>query len=113
MNMRPSAQRAFFFAPLDLLASGTMDQPTIQAIVDELEPALSGHFVGRVFQLSPFSLAIDFGARDAGYLFLRADPAKPRMYLIKRRARELEQQSIPPLLFAQAIRSLLSGAKLL
>jgi predicted ribosome quality control (RQC) complex YloA/Tae2 family protein len=90
-----------------------MDQPTIQAIVDELEPALAGHFAGRVFQLSPFSLAIDFGARDAGYLFLSADPTQPRMYLIKRRARELEQQSIPPLLFAQAIRSLLSGAKLL
>jgi predicted ribosome quality control (RQC) complex YloA/Tae2 family protein len=90
-----------------------MDQPTIQAIVDELEPALAGHFAGRVFQLSPFSLAIDFGARDAGYLFLSADPAQPRMYLIKRRARELEQQSIPLLLFAQAIRSLLSGAKLL
>ena len=90
-----------------------MDQSTIQAIVDELESALSGHFAGRVFQLSPFSLAIDFGAREAGYLFVSADPAQPRLYLIKRRARELEQQSIPPLLFAQAIRSVLSGAKLL
>ena len=90
-----------------------MDQSTIQAIVDELESALSGQFAGRVFQLTPFSLAIDFGARDAGYLFLSVDPAQPRMYLIKRRARELEQQSIPPLLFAQAFRSLLSGAKLL
>ena len=54
-----------------------MDQSTIQAIVDELESALSRHFAGRVFQLTPFSLAIDFGARDAGYLFLSADPLNP------------------------------------
>ena len=90
-----------------------MDHETIKSIVDELEAALSGHFLGRVFQLSPFSLAIDFGARNLGYLFISVDPVQPRIYLIKRRARELEQQSIPPLLFVQAIRSSLAGGKLL
>ena len=90
-----------------------MDHVTIQSIVSELETLLSGPFLGRVFQLSPFSLAIDFGVRNAGYLFISVDPAQPRIYLIKRRARELEQQSIPPLLFAQAVRSSLAGGKLL
>lgn len=90
-----------------------MHQEAIQLIVSELEAALSGRFVGRVFQLSPYSLAIDFGTRDAGYLFISVDPAQTRIYLIKRRTRELEQQSIPPMLFAQAIRSSLGGGKLL
>lgn len=90
-----------------------MDQETIKSIVNELEGALSGRFLGRVFQLSPFSLAIDFGARDFGYLFISVDPVQPRVYLIKRRARELEQHSIPPLLFVQAIRSNLAGGMLL
>lgn len=90
-----------------------MDHVTIQSVVSELETLLSGHFLGRVFQLSPLSLAIDFGVRNAGYLFISADPAQPRIYLTKRRARELEQQSIPPLLFAQALRSSLAGGKLL
>ncbi|HET6668826.1 MAG TPA: NFACT family protein [Pyrinomonadaceae bacterium] len=89
-----------------------MRQETIQAIVAELEKTLVNHTVGRVFQLSPFSLAIDFGVRNAGYLFVSAEPAQPRIYLIKRTARELEKQSQPPGLFAQALRSALSGARL-
>lgn len=105
----------FSFALTNLLACrpATMDHVTIQSVVSELATLLSGHFLGRVFQLSPFSMAIDFGVRNAGYLFISVDPAQPRIYLIKRRARELEQQSIPPLLFAQAIRSSLAGGKLL
>ena len=89
-----------------------MRQETIQAIVAELEGALLEHTVGRVFQLSPLSLAIDFGVRHAGYLFVSAEPAQPRIHLIKRSARELEKQSQPPALFAQALRSLLAGAQL-
>jgi predicted ribosome quality control (RQC) complex YloA/Tae2 family protein len=89
-----------------------MRQETIQAIVAELEKALINHTFGRVFQLSPFALAIDFGVRNAGYLFVSAEPAHPRIYLIKRSAKELEKQSQPPALFAQALRSVLAGARL-
>jgi predicted ribosome quality control (RQC) complex YloA/Tae2 family protein len=89
-----------------------MRQETIQAIVAELEKALLNHTVGRVFQLSPFALAIDFGVRNAGYLFVSAEPAQPRIYLIKRSAKELEKQSQPPALFAQALRSVFAGARL-
>ena len=90
-----------------------MRQETIQAVVAELEGALLQHTVGRVFQLSPLSFAIDFGVRTAGYLFVSAEPAQPRIHLIKRSARELEKQSQPPTLFAQALRSLLAGAQLI
>ncbi len=89
-----------------------MRQETIQAIVAELEEALLGHTVARVFQLSPLSLAIDFGVRHAGYLFVSAEPAQPRIHLLQRSARELEKHSQPPALFAQALRSLLGGGKL-
>ncbi len=89
-----------------------MRQETIQAIVAELEATLLEHTVGRVFQLSPLSLAIDFGVRKAGYLFVSAEPAQPRIHLIKRSARELEKQSQPPAHFAQALRSALAGARL-
>lgn len=89
-----------------------MRQETIQAIVAELEAALLERAVGRIFQLSPLSLAIDFGVRNAGYLFISAEPAQPRIHLIKRSARELEKQSQPPAHFAQALRSQLAGAQL-
>lgn len=89
-----------------------MRQETIQAIVAELEDTLLEHTLGRIFQLSPLSLAIDFGVRNAGYLFVSAEPAQPRIHLIQRSARELERQSQPPALFAQALRSLLGGAQL-
>lgn len=89
-----------------------MQHETIQQVVEELEATLLEHFVGRVFQLSPDSLAIDFGVRSSGYLFVSAAPAQPRIHLIKRTGRELDKQSDPPAHFAQALRSLLGGARL-
>ena len=89
-----------------------MQHETIQQVVEELETTLLEHFVGRVFQLTPDSLAIDFGVRSSGYLFVSAAPAQPRIHLIKRTGRELEKQSDPPGHFAQALRSLVGGARL-
>jgi len=89
-----------------------VNQQTIEEIVKEISSHLIGRFLGRIFQLSPLSLAIDFGLRDAGYLFISVDPAAPRVYLIGRSSRQLEKQSITPLLFVQAIRSSLGGGRL-
>lgn len=71
-----------------------MDDRAIKAVVDELKSILIGRRFGKVFQLSPESFAIDFGLRDLGYLFLSVEPALPRFYLIKRRVRDLEKQSM-------------------
>ena len=90
-----------------------MHQQTIEQIVAEIRGQITGRFAGKIFLLSPLSLAIDFGLRQAGYLFLSAEPAAPRVYLIKRSKRELEKQSIPVRPFAQALHSLLSGRKLI
>lgn len=90
-----------------------MDQQTIEQIVQEISGHLTGRFLGRIFQLSPMSLAIDFGLRSAGYLFISVDPAAPRLYLIDRSSRAMEKQSITPLHFLQAMRSSLGGGRLL
>ena len=89
-----------------------MHQQTVREIVAELGPALNGRVLGKIFQLSPASYAIDFRRREGGYLFVSADPSLPRIYLISRRTRELEKQSIPLSEFGQALRTNLSGGKL-
>ena len=88
-----------------------MDDDSIKAIVAEIEPMLTGRVPGKIFQLGPLSLVIDFRLRD-GYLFISAEPSGPRLYLIKRRVRELEKQSIPLTQFALALRKELAGATL-
>jgi predicted ribosome quality control (RQC) complex YloA/Tae2 family protein len=90
-----------------------VNQQTIEEIVKEINLHLSGRFLGKIYQVSPLSLAIDFGLREAGYLFISVDPSAPRVYLIQRSSRLLERQSITPLHFAQAMRSSLGAGQLL
>jgi predicted ribosome quality control (RQC) complex YloA/Tae2 family protein len=91
-----------------------MNDETIKAIVEEIAPQLSGHAMGKVFQLSRTSLAIDFRLTDGRYLFVSVDPAlAPRLYLIARRVRELEKQALQSSSFVLALRKHLSGAALM
>jgi predicted ribosome quality control (RQC) complex YloA/Tae2 family protein len=90
-----------------------MHEQVIEAIVDEIRPALKGHSAGRIFQLSRTALAFDFRTHDGSYLFINIDPADPRLYLIERRARELEKQSLPLSQFGLVLRKQLGGALLL
>jgi predicted ribosome quality control (RQC) complex YloA/Tae2 family protein len=90
-----------------------VDNKTLEQITNELDRLLPNRFLGRIIQLSANSLAIDFGLKQEGFLFISVEPAAPRLYLIKRSTRELEKASAPPLHFAQALRASLSGGKLL
>jgi predicted ribosome quality control (RQC) complex YloA/Tae2 family protein len=90
-----------------------VDQETLKEIVGDLNKLLSGRFLGKIFQLSDFSLAFDFGLRSDGYLFISIEPTAPRLYLIKRSVRELEKASSPPSPFAQTMRASLGGGSLL
>ena len=85
-----------------------VDHQTLTEIVAEIEPLLLGRAPGKLFQLSPLSLVIDFRLRDEGYLLISVEPALPRMYLVKRRVRDLERQSVALTQFAQALRKELS-----
>jgi predicted ribosome quality control (RQC) complex YloA/Tae2 family protein len=88
-----------------------MDHALIQRIVEELRTTLTGRFLGKIFQLSPLSFALDFGLRGE-YLFISTDPASPRLYLIRRRLKELEKQSVALNAFGQQMRTTLGGAYL-
>jgi len=90
-----------------------MHQDTISQIVAEIDPILKGRYLGKIFQLAPFSLAMDFGLGGGSYLFISAEPAAPRLYLIKRKVKDLEKESVPHSHFAQLLRANLSGAELL
>lgn len=81
-----------------------MDDATIAAIVSEIAPLLIGRAPGKIFQLTHQSLAIDFALREHGYLFITVEPAAPRLYLIKRRVRDLEKASVPTTQFSLSLR---------
>jgi predicted ribosome quality control (RQC) complex YloA/Tae2 family protein len=89
-----------------------MDDQSLKEIVAEIEPLLVGRAPGKIFQLSPLSLVIDFRLRDHGDLFISVEPAQPRMYLVKRRVRDLEKQSMPLTAFGQSLRKELSNTTL-
>lgn len=89
-----------------------MHERIIKAVVEEIASVLPGHAMGKIFQLSRTSLAIDFRTQDGRYLFFGIDPADPRLYLIERRVRELEKQSIPLSQFGMVLRKQLSNAAL-
>jgi predicted ribosome quality control (RQC) complex YloA/Tae2 family protein len=88
-------------------------QDSLTEIVGELAELLPGRFLGKVFQLSDSSMAIDFGLKSDGYLYINVDPGSPRVYLIRRGSRELQKASAHSSGFAQAIRVSLAGGKLL
>jgi predicted ribosome quality control (RQC) complex YloA/Tae2 family protein len=88
-------------------------QEILKQIVRELEAVLPGRFLGKIFQLSATSIAIDFGLQANSYLFIDVEPAAPRLYLIKRSSRELQKASISPSPFVQGLRTTLNGGKLL
>ncbi|HEY3105153.1 MAG TPA: NFACT RNA binding domain-containing protein [Pyrinomonadaceae bacterium] len=89
-----------------------MDDATISEVVSEITPLLVGRGPGKIFQLTPQSLAIDFGLRAHGYLFISVEPAQARLYLIKRRVRDLEKQSGPLNQFGLSLRKELSRTRL-
>jgi predicted ribosome quality control (RQC) complex YloA/Tae2 family protein len=84
----------------------------IERVVEELRDALTGRFFGKIYQLGPVSFAIDFGLRGE-FVFITVDPASPRVYLVRRRLKDLEKQSVALGPFGQTLRSKLSGANLI
>jgi predicted ribosome quality control (RQC) complex YloA/Tae2 family protein len=90
-----------------------MNQQTMQQVVEEVSRVLIGRRYGKILQLTQLSFAIDFGLRSGHLLFIASDPAAPRLYLIKRRLREVERQSIPQTQFAQLLHKSLRGSELL
>lgn len=87
-----------------------MDLATLEQITPELSAALFGRRLGRVFQLSRFDFAIDFRLAGSDYLFVSVSPSNPRIYLIRRRLRDLERAALTTSVFSNALRKQLSNA---
>lgn len=85
-----------------------MHPQLLQRIVEELRTNLTGRYLGKIFQLSSVSFAFDFGLRGE-FLYVNVEPASPRLYLIRRRVKELERQSVTLGLFGQLLRDKLGG----
>lgn len=89
-----------------------MDDQSIREIVEEITPLIIHRAPGKIFQLGTASLAIDFGLREPGFLFISADPSAPRVYLIRRRVRDLEKQSSQLTQFSLSLRKELADTQL-
>lgn len=89
-----------------------MNEATLQAVADEFSAVLTRQKFGKIFQLSKLRLAIDFRLRDDRYLFIGVEPNAPRIFLIKRRLRDLEKQSFNAVAFVQFLRKRLANAVL-
>jgi predicted ribosome quality control (RQC) complex YloA/Tae2 family protein len=90
-----------------------VNERTIAAIVDEMAPVLVGATLGKIFQISKLSLALDFRTRDGRYLLINAKPQTgPRLHLIERKVRDLEKNSSQPSLFVQTMFKRVAGAQL-
>ena len=89
-----------------------MDLQTVTAIRAELESALAGRRLGKIFQLSRFAIAIDFRLPDSRYLFISIEPGNPRTYLIRRRLRDLEKTTGNPSAFSLLLKKQLSDGEL-
>lgn len=87
-----------------------MNRATLEKIRDEIEAAIVGHRFGKVFPLSRNDLALDLRIAESRYLFVSVDPAEPRVYLIRRRLRDLEKSSANPSPFVLLLKKYLSGS---
>jgi predicted ribosome quality control (RQC) complex YloA/Tae2 family protein len=90
-----------------------VNDQTIKAIVEEIAPVLTGRTMGKIFQLSRLALAIDFRPGDGRYLFISVEPSRPGIYMIERRVRDLEKQSLAQSPFVQVLRKHLGSARLI
>ena len=88
-----------------------MNQQLLQQIVEEIRFEAPENFLGKIFQLSPFSFAMDLGIRGR-ILFLSVEPSSPRLYLIRRKIKDLDKLSIPLSPFGQLLRSQLGGSEM-
>jgi predicted ribosome quality control (RQC) complex YloA/Tae2 family protein len=87
-----------------------MNNATIEAVTAELAAHLVNRPFGKIFQIARLAFAIDFRLPDGFYLFIGVEPAAPRVYLIKRRLRDLEKLSTNPSAFVLFVRKRLSNA---
>lgn len=89
-----------------------MNIQTLEKIRAELADKLVGQKFGKIFPLARLQLAIDFRLHDSNYLLIGVEPNAPRIYLIKRRVRDLEKLAAHSSPFVLFLRKRLANAVL-
>ena len=89
-----------------------MNEPTLKKIHAELSDLLIDQKFGKIFPLTKLQLAIDFRLKNGRYLFLSVEPTAPRIYLIKRKLKELEKKKTAQPTFVSFLRKRLANATL-
>lgn len=87
-----------------------MNELTIEQITAELASVLVGQRFGKIFALGKLVLAIDFRLPTSTFLLVAVEPTAPRVYLINRRLRDLEKQSVHQPSFIHFARKRVAGA---
>jgi predicted ribosome quality control (RQC) complex YloA/Tae2 family protein len=88
-----------------------MNLATLEQISEEIARAIVERRFGKLFALSRNEIAADLRLADSRYLFISVDPSDPRIYLIRRRLRDLEKASVNPSAFVMLLKKHLSGAE--
>ncbi len=89
-----------------------MDNFLLQAIVNELEPLLANHRLGKTVQLNTTDVALDFRLRDGRWLVASTDPSRLALYLTTRQPKQLSDEPRTDTAFVALIKKYLSGARL-
>jgi predicted ribosome quality control (RQC) complex YloA/Tae2 family protein len=97
---------AFIFSRQD---PNKVTDPELHQIAAEINSTLGGRKFGRVFSLSRTAVAIDFHPHNGAYLFIDIAPRWRAIYLIVRKLKILERESVNPTPFQITLRQALSG----
>ncbi len=89
-----------------------MNEATIHKIHAELRDELVGAKFGKIFVLGRDKLAIDMRRENGKYLYVSVNPSSPRIYLIKRKLKDLAKEEGPTGNFAAMLRKRLSNSRL-
>lgn len=89
-----------------------MDNFLLQAITNELDPALRSQRLGRIAQLNTTDVAFDFRLRDGRWLVASTDPARLALYLTTRQPKQLSEEYRTDTAFVSLVKKHLGNAKL-
>ncbi len=89
-----------------------MNDVELAQVSNEIDTALTGRQFGRIFPISKTSFAVDFHPHASSYLFIDIAPRSRRIYLIRRRLKELERNATNPDPFLLKLKGRLSNAVL-
>src|SRR5262249_43607594 len=89
-----------------------MDNFLLQTVVNELEPLLRGHRLGKIYQVGATDLAIDLYLRDRRRLMISTDPQRLALYLTARNPKQLGDDSRSDTAFVALVKKYLGRSRL-